>query len=297
MKSNANAFWCIFLFCLGGGLLSTATAQTSAQTNAETHRQTHAQADDTPCQGQVLSQTQQGRAVVQKPLPFFKSPTQHMQRWQAINHYFAHRFGIDDVLNTPFRPRAVVLHSTESENEASVYRIFARDQSPYLGGVWTTFAVDRDGTIVQYSPLNRLSKGQAGVNDLAVGIEIVGHASRYQGERRLRAGSIARRYEHQQRAQIEAVIDLTQTLQRCFEIPTTRVFSHTEVASIQRRSGQSPVDYNWLKGNIRDAVYLGQKPLLNGAGHPVQTYAYLEPYGRSDPGLDVMQTVRSALTP
>lgn len=241
-----------------------------------------------------LTTTQSGQQVTHKPLPFFANPEQHAARWRAIDQYFAHRFGIAGVMSYAFWPKAIVLHSTESEHEASVYNTFAQSGDAYLGGVWTTFAVDTDGTVVQYSPLDRLSKGQAGVNDLAVGIEIVGSASRYQGDQRQQAGSIARRYEAGNTAQIQALQDLVLTLQSFCDIPAERVYSHEEVAQIASLSGQNP-DFDWLKSQIQDAVYLGQKPLLNAQGQPLKTYGYLEPYGRSDPGVDVMAWVRAAL--
>lgn len=241
-----------------------------------------------------LTTTQFGQQVTHKPLPFFANPEQHAARWRGIDQYFAHRFGIVGVMNYAFWPKAIVLHSTESESEASVYNTFAQSGSAYLGGVWTTFAVDTDGTVVQYSPLDRLSKGQAGVNDLAVGIEIVGSASRYQGGTRVQEGSIARRYEAGNTAQMQGVQDLVATLLSLCDIPAARVYSHEEVARIGALSGQNP-DFDWLKSQIQDAVYLGKKPLLNAQGQPLKTYGYLEPYGRSDPGADVMDWVRTAL--
>lgn len=241
-----------------------------------------------------LKTTIGGQNVTQKPLPFFASPERHTSRWAAIDQYFAHRFGITSVLSHHFWPQAVILHSTESESEASVFNTFASNSNAYLGGVWTTFVVDTNGSIYQYSPLDKLSKGQAGVNDLALGIEIVGTASAYHGTRRVRQGSIARRYASGNTQQIQAVTDLTQTLQQVLGIPNPRVFSHEEVAKIKHLSGQNP-DYDWLKQNIRDQVYLGKKPLLNGSGKPTKTYGYLEPYGRTDPGADVMKRVREGL--
>lgn len=241
-----------------------------------------------------VNSTLNGVNILKKPLPFFTSPEQHTARWVAIDQYFTHRFGISSALSHHFWPKAIVLHSTESESEAGVFNTFANSSDTYLGGVWTPFLIDTDGTIYQYSPLDKLSKGQAGVNDLALGIEIVGTASTYGGSQRLNAGSIAQRYEAGNLQQIQAVRDLTRTLQQLLDIPTARVFSHEEVAHIQDLSGENP-DYDWLKQNIRDQVYLGKKPLLNSTGQPTKTYGYLEPYGRTDPGADVMGRVREGL--
>lgn len=241
-----------------------------------------------------LQSTVGGLVIKKKPLPLFASPDRYASRWKDIDLYFSNRFGITQAFSHHFLPQAIVLHSTESETETSVFNTFASHSNTYLGGVWTTFAIDTDGHIYQYSPLNKLSKGQAGVNDLAIGIEIVGSASTYHGSQRTRKGSIAHRYEAGRTQQMQAVIDLTQTLQNILSIPTSRVFSHEEVAQIRTLSGTNP-DYDWLKQNIKDKVYLGEKALLNGAGKPTKTYGYLEPYGRTDPGADVMKYVRENL--
>jgi N-acetyl-anhydromuramyl-L-alanine amidase AmpD len=255
--------------------------------------QTHHESLASPAQPTIayLSTTRNQRPVIQKTLPFFQHPTQYTSRWQAIRLYFASRFGIEDAQVYELKPQMIVLHSTESESENSVYHTFAHGSiQQYLGGVWTHFAIDAQGKIVQYSPLNRISKGQAGVNDLAVGIELIGTASTYQSNKRQRLGSLAKRYENKQTAQLEAAADLVATLQAQFQIPAARIFSHQEIANIKRLSGTNP-DYNWLKSAIQDRVYLGQIPDLNAKGQPTRKYGVLEPYGRTDPGLDVMQHV------
>lgn len=242
-----------------------------------------------------LLRTLHNRPVQAQLMPFFASPELYAQRWQAIQLYFGRRFGIDDPQHFEFRPQIIVLHSAESESAGGVYQTFAHgSESQYLGGVWSHFLVDHKGQIIQYSPLNRISKGQAGVNDLAVGIEILGSASRYRGPQRLQAGSIARRLEAGQSQQMAAVLDLVQSLQRLYGIPSTRIYSHQEVASIGRLSGSDP-DFDWLKGQIRDRVYLGEIPDLKPNGRPQRKYARLQPYGRSDPGPDLMHWVRQAL--
>lgn len=243
----------------------------------------------------VLVQTQQGRQVQQQLLPFFAKPEKYAARWRSIQTYFSSRFEIADPQNYAFTPQIIVLHSTESEGVAGVYQTFAHSsESRYLGGVWTHFLVDQQGKIIQYSPLNRLSKGQAGANDIAVGIEILGTASTYQGNKALKTGSIARRYAAGQRTQLEAVADLTASLQAQFSIPARKIYSHQELALIGKLSGSEP-DYNWLKKNISDRVYLGQVADLLPNGKPDRKYGYLEPYGRSDPGLDVVATVKGLL--
>jgi len=242
-----------------------------------------------------LTQTLGGRQVVHKTLPFFSAPTQHQSRWQAIKLYFAHRFGMPDAQQHVMQPQIIVLHSTESESENSAYQTFAHGSvKQYLGGVWTHFAIDARGQIVQYSPLDRISKGQAGVNDIALGIELVGTASVYQGGQRTRMGSILQRYQAGQSFQLEAAADLVSTLQQQAGIPVSRIFSHQEVASLKHLQGDNP-DYNWLKSQIRDRVYLGQVADQSPNGQLTRKYSYLAPYGRSDPGVDVMHTLQTLL--
>lgn len=243
-----------------------------------------------------LQQTLGGRAIQQKTLPFFKDPAAHAARWQAIKLYFAHRFGIQDAQQHVMQPQIIVLHSTESESENSAYQTFAHGSvKQYLGGVWTHFAIDAQGQIVQYSPLNRVSKGQAGVNDLALGIELVGTASVCGASSCSRRGSIMQRYLAGNSAQLAAAADLVATLQQQANIPAQRIFSHQEVASLKLLQNKS-ADASWLIKQIKDRVYLGQVADQSPTGQLTRTYPPLAPYGRSDPGLDVMETLFQLLT-
>lgn len=242
-----------------------------------------------------LSQTLGGRQIQQKTLPFFKDPAAHTARWQAIRQYFAHRFGIKDAQHHIMHPQIIVLHSTESESENSVYQTFAHGSvKQYLGGVWTHFAIDARGQIVQYSPLNRVSKGQAGVNDIALGIELIGTASVCGPSICSRRGSIMRRYLAGNSAQLAAAADLVATLQQQAGISAQRIFSHQEVASLRLLQDKSP-DAHWLKNQIKDRVYLGQVADQSPTGQLTQKYPYLAPYGRSDPGVDVMAAIYQLL--
>ncbi|MBF2052241.1 MAG: N-acetylmuramoyl-L-alanine amidase [Candidatus Sericytochromatia bacterium] len=244
-----------------------------------------------------LKQTLGGRAVQHKTLPFFKDPAAHAGRWQAIRQYFSHRFGIADAQQHVMQPQIIVLHSTESESENSAYQTFAYGSvKQYLGGVWTHFAIDARGQIVQYSPLNRISKGQAGVNDIALGIELVGSASVCGTSSCSRRGSIMQRYLAGNSAQLAAAADLVATLQQQAGIPGSRIFSHQEVASLKWRGEGTSPDYNWLKSQIKDRVYLGQVADQSPSGQLTRKYPPLDPYGRSDPGLDVMETLFQLLT-
>jgi N-acetyl-anhydromuramyl-L-alanine amidase AmpD len=240
-----------------------------------------------------LNTTQAGRPVIYKPIGLFQSPATHSFRREGLEIYFWHRHELPQVLARPFRPRMLVLHSTEGEHEGSAYAIFNRNtRQQYLGGVWTHFAVDPAGQIFQYGPLNRVSKGQAGVDDIAVGIEIVGHASRYdrQGQR-INRGSIAQRWEQGDTRQLKAVADLVKTLQSHFGIPRERIYAHEDVAQVRDRQEQEP-DFEWLRHHIRDKVYLGLVPDLGEGRKPTVNYGFLTPYDRTDPGRDIMAILK-----
>lgn len=234
----------------------------------------------------------EGAIIKKKELPFFLSPDKYKKRWKDINLYFKHRFGIVDAQSHMFWPKTIILHSTEGGSESSAYNTFAYGSSGrFLGGVWTHFAIDKDGVIYQYSPIDRISKGQAGLNDVGVGIEIIGFSTSPS-----RPGTIISRYRKGNQKQLKATIALVKSLQEIFDVPSSRVYSHQEVASVKSNRGKGTVDFDWLKSNIRDRVYLGEVPALNVNGLPGRKYGYLQPYGRTDPGIDVMQVVRKELS-
>lgn len=235
-----------------------------------------------------LEHTQGGRRVQHKPLVIFAQPERSQFRRAGLVRGFQNRFGWPNVWETPFQPRAIIVHSTEGESEAHAFAIFNRNtRAQYLGGVWTHFAVAPGGQIFQYGPLNRVSKGQAGLNDIGVGIEIVGTASLWSGTQQTRRGSIIRRWQQQDRAQLEAVQDLIHSLQEHYQIPTSRIYSHEMLGHIRELKGAFP-DYHWLRLNIRDRVYLNLTATLDEHGQPENWYSFLEPYDRQDPGRDVM---------
>ncbi|MBF2051873.1 MAG: N-acetylmuramoyl-L-alanine amidase [Candidatus Sericytochromatia bacterium] len=249
-----------------------------------------------------LAQTRGGRKVMHKPIVLFARPEQSPVRVKGLQRAFRERFGWPDVWQTPFEPRAIIAHSTEGEDEAHAFAIFNRNtEAQYLGGVWTHFAVDPAGQIYQYGPLNRVSKGQAGLNDIAVGIEIVGTASLWvdsgaEGGKQSRAGSIIRRWQKQDLRQLAATADLIQTLQQHYQIPLARVYSHEDLGKIRDRKGVFP-DYPWLRRQIRDRVYLSLEPVRDKDGQPERWYSFLEPYDRQDPGRDVMAVLYRQLQP
>ncbi len=248
-----------------------------------------------------LTRTSSGRTVIKRPIVLFRSPAQAQFRAKGIQRYFASRHGWPDALNQPFEPRSIIVHSTEGEAEIHAFSIFDRNtEAQYLGGIWTHFSVGPAGQIYQYGPLNRISKGQAGLDDLAVGIEIVGTASLWNKDdpnkyhEQLHTGSIIQRWRQGNQAQLKAVADLIATLRAHYLIPASRVFSHEELGHIRDLKGNYP-DYTWLRNNIRDRVYLGIEATLNKDFEPEEWYGFLEPYDRQDPGRDVMKVIRRGL--
>lgn len=242
-----------------------------------------------------LRQTVDGHPVTARPIVLFRQPQAASFRRAGVNYSFAHRFGWCCILDTPTEPQAIIVHSTEGENEAHAFAIFDRNQSDqYLGGIWTHFSVSPEGEIFQYGPLNRISKGQAGLDDIGVGIEIVGHASLWEGDTQTKVGSIITRYQQGNTAQLNAVLALIKTLQAHYEIPTERIYSHEELGHIRDLYGQHP-NYQWLREHIRDGVYLNKVPTVDENGAPRTWYDFLEPYDRQDPGRDVMGILRQRL--
>lgn len=244
-----------------------------------------------------LTETREGRKPIKKPIVLFQAPEQAGVRRQGVQHSFQHRFGWKNAWTAAFQPRVIIVHSTEGDNEAHAYQIFNRNaQDQYQGGVWTHFSVDPEGQIYQYGPLNRISKGQAGLDNLAVGIEIIGNASLWdEKHKQTKTGSIISRWQQGDSAQLQAVQDLITTLQSQYQIPLKHVYSHEDLGHIGTRRNSFP-DYHWLRLQIRDRVYLNLVPTLDQDLQAKRWYAFLEPYDRYDPGHDVMQVLYQQLS-
>jgi N-acetyl-anhydromuramyl-L-alanine amidase AmpD len=118
------------------------------------------------------------------------------------------------------RPRAIVLHFTASSSYAGVRAAFAAD-APSLGelpGTCAHFVVDQDGTVHELVPPTIRCRHTIGMNDTAVGIEMVqetGPGARW-----------ADRQILDRPAQIGAVLRLVRWLQARFAIPTRLVIGH-----------------------------------------------------------------------
>lgn len=242
-----------------------------------------------------LATTRGGRRISARPIVIFRDPSASAFRRRGVDFSFVQRFGWCCATTRDTEPQALIVHSTEGESESHAFAIFDRNTGDqYLGGIWTHFAVGPAGEIYQYGPLNRISKGQAGFDDQGVGIEIVGSASLWEQEQQVKTGSIMQRYQAGDTRQFLAVVDLLQTLQNHYAIPTQRIYSHEELGHIRDLRGLSP-DYQWLREHIRDGVYLSKVPTVDEHGAARDHYDFLEPYDRQDPGRDLMALLRQRL--
>ena len=120
-------------------------------------------------------------------------------------------------------PRLIVLHFTASGagSEPGVHSLFNSDtpNGGELPGVCAHFVVDQDGTIYQQAPLDVICRHTIGVNDHALGIEMVqstGPSAHWADQQIL--------HRH---AQIHAVLALVRWLRWRFHIPLANVIGHS----------------------------------------------------------------------
>jgi len=119
-------------------------------------------------------------------------------------------------------PRVIVLHFTDSGpgSYPGVHALFDANQpnGGELPGVCAQFVVDQDGTIYQQVPLKLMCRHAIGLNDRAIGIEMI----QQQG--------ISSHWADQQilhrRPQIRSVLRLVRWLQARYHIATRNVIGH-----------------------------------------------------------------------
>jgi N-acetylmuramoyl-L-alanine amidase-like protein len=126
------------------------------------------------------------------------------------------------VSTTRLRPKLIVLHFTASGSgsEPGVHALFESDQpnGGELPGVCAHFIVDQDGTIYQQAPLTVICRHAIGVNDHAIGIEMVqaqGPSSHWADLQILH-----------RRPQIQSVLRLVRWLQSRYGIANGNVIGH-----------------------------------------------------------------------
>jgi N-acetylmuramoyl-L-alanine amidase len=151
--------------------------------------------------------------IVQQPIPITPARLAETAAY-ALRHY--------GVSTTRLHPKLIVLHFTASGagSEPGVHALFASDapNGGELPGVCAHFVVDQDGTIYQQAPLTLICRHAIGVNDHAIGIEMVqssGSSSHWADEQILH-----------RRAQISSVLRLVRWLQARYGIAKSNVIGH-----------------------------------------------------------------------
>jgi hypothetical protein len=195
-----------------GGAVS--TTQTSATSTATSSASAPSSSEGTSI---APSQPQPARVdkprLVQDPIPYSASRRAQMAEY-ARRHY--------GVSSSALQPKLIVLHFTASGagSYPGVHATFSSN-APNLGelpGVCAHFVVDQDGTIYQLVPLNVMCRHTIGVNDRALGIEMVqegGSSSHWADQQILHRP-----------AQIRSVLRLVRWLQHRYGISTSNVIGH-----------------------------------------------------------------------
>jgi len=126
--------------------------------------------------------------------------------------------------STQMTPKMIVIHWTGASTAKSTWNTFA---SAYLSGrrdiqkagslnVSAHFLVDRDGTVYQLLPSDRIARHCIGLNHLSIGIENVGGGDKYPLT------------EEQAQANIALIEYLTK------EYPITHVIGHYEASAMEK---------------------------------------------------------------
>jgi N-acetylmuramoyl-L-alanine amidase len=145
--------------------------------------------------------------IVSHLIPFPEERKREMLAY-AEEHYGVSTYRL-------MHPKVVVEHFTATETFAPVFETFAADR-PDLGelpGTCAHYVLDADGTIYQLVPLTLMCRHTVGLNDTAIGIEMVGTSD----------GEILARHE-----QLSAALRLTLWLMRRYGIELRNVIGHNE---------------------------------------------------------------------
>jgi N-acetylmuramoyl-L-alanine amidase len=140
------------------------------------------------------------------PIPFPDS------RKQEMLSYVGRHYGLNTIT---LAPQVIVEHFTATATFDPVFNTFAADE-PHLGelpGTCAHFVIDTDGTIHQLVPLNLMCRHTVGLNDTAIGIEMVGESD----------GAILGNPP-----QLTAALNLTLWLMHRFHIELRNVIGHNE---------------------------------------------------------------------
>ena len=149
--------------------------------------------------------------IVPALIPYPASRQQEMAAY-SLRHY--------GTASWQLTPTMIVLHYTAGGTWASTRAVFAADtvNMGELPGTCAHYVVDKDGTVYQLVPTSVRCRHTIGLNDQAIGIEMVQEG-----------GSSATWADQQildRPAQVGAALALVRSLQAQFGIPTTSVIGH-----------------------------------------------------------------------
>jgi hypothetical protein len=149
--------------------------------------------------------------VVQAPIPYSATRQQEMAAY-SLRHY--------GTASWQLTPTVIVLHYTAGGTWAGARATFAADtvNMGELPGTCAHYVVDQDGTVYQLVPTSVRCRHTIGLNDQAIGIEMVQEG-----------GSSATWADQQilsRPAQVGAALALVRGLQSEFGIPSANVIGH-----------------------------------------------------------------------
>ncbi|MGZ4752376.1 MAG: peptidoglycan recognition protein family protein [Oryzihumus sp.] len=188
---------------------TTAAASPRRSSSKPPARPTSARATTTP--------TRSGGGVARVPVVAAYIPFSAKRKAETASYAKRH-YG---VASWHLRPSMVVLHFTETSTMSAARNTFAQDvpNTGELPGTCAHFIVDQDGRVYAIVPVAILCRHTIGLNDKAIGIEMVQSTS----------GNSAHWADQQilaRHAQITSVLRLVHQLQAQWGIPTSRVIGH-----------------------------------------------------------------------
>lgn len=175
------------------------------------------------------------------PIPYDRARKRQMAAYSK-RHYGERSWRLDD-------PKAIVLHYTATSTYAPVFNAFAAN-APSLGekpGVCAQFVVGKDGTIHQLTRLYVRCRHTIGLNQTAIGIEMVQQdvGSRHGAERAILG----------RRAQARAAVHLTAWLKQRYRIEIKNVIGHAmanDSPLFRDLEGWRNDHVDWRAGDVRD---------------------------------------------
>jgi N-acetyl-anhydromuramyl-L-alanine amidase AmpD len=178
-------------------------------------------------------------AIVQDPVPFPRARKREMAAY-SLRHYGSRSYRLT--------PHVIVLHFTANNSYSATWNTFASD-SPNLGelpGTCAHFVISKDGVIHQLVSLRLRCRHTIGLNDSAIGIEMVqetGQGAHWADQQILNRPR-----------QINAALRLVRWLQARYHIGTGDVIGHA-MANTHRRfhdlEGWRNDHSDWQRADVR----------------------------------------------